>query len=462
MYITAENIMPLTPAIEFMIREKFLDAPSPAALAKLLSRGMMKDLLDQIGHTISTFRYEDHVDPPEMGVFRATLGPSLDPFSPRGKCMELPCRITMAQQFARSIALYVDHAIVADPVTSVFLSEEPPSIAQLSHMLFPRLAVLKVLLPLVEVGVVRFAAGMRLICRHCMKERDRLTEQGIAFVEGYLKERGLQIEIAPRGSGARVSVRCPEVLGSGPHELIGSYAVNKNRAKPLLALLRGRHRRGSGKGIRGEQLNGYIRTFVASQVDHVMFDMQTATMSGSAFLSGSRVETVFLSFLEGTAPPMAEVERWESLRSIELPAVNRLSVSEILQLRGEASAALVQLRSLLAKRLSAPENVSTASVDIVVRDLQAQAMEVERELRIYRKPSARGTEVGIVTAAIMLVLYGASTRDPATTATALAGALATLATMHVSSQEASAKVERLKRQAPYVLVHAKQLLSHRR
>lgn len=158
---------------------------------------------------------------------------------------------------------------------------------------------------------------------------------------------------------------------------------------------------------------------------------------------------------------MVEVERWESLRAIELPAVNRLSIAEILQLRGEASAALVELRSLLAKRLNASEDASAVSVGAVVRDLRAQAEEVEHELRMHRSLSARGTDTGIVTAAIMLVLYGAAAQDPGTTATALAGALAALATMHVSSKEATAKVEKLKRGAPYVLVHAKQLLSHR-
>jgi hypothetical protein len=352
--------------------------------------------------------------------------------------------------------------IVADPITSIFLSEEPPTIRQLSDMLFPSLAVLKILLPLVEAGAIRFAAGGRVLCHHCLEERDRLTEQGIAWVESYLKENGLRVEIAPRRSGASISVRCPEVLGSGRHELIGTYSVNKRRARPFLALLRGKRQKGTVRGRDAEQLNRYIRAFVASQLDHVMFSMTSATLSRSTFASGSRAETLFLSFLEGTAPPIAEVERWESLRSIELPAVNQLSVSEIVRLRHETSAALLQLRSLLAKRLNTSDVAGAASVDALVKDLRAQAEEVEHELCMHRRPRVLMTDTGIATAAIMLVVYGATSLDAATGATALAGALATLATLHGNSKEATATVERLKRQAPYVLVKAKQLLSHRR
>lgn len=148
----------LTPAMQLIISEGLLNAPSPTALTKQLSRGLLKDLYNQALHTIESWPYEDHTDRLPTGVLRATLGPARDPFSSQGKCMELPCRVSTAERFSRSVALYVDHAIVSDPITSVFFGEYK-TVRGLSEALYPNLAVLKTMLPLIESADYSFCGG---------------------------------------------------------------------------------------------------------------------------------------------------------------------------------------------------------------------------------------------------------------------------------------------------------------
>src|SRR2546421_576433 len=114
----------LTPVIQLIISEGLLDVPGPEALAKRLTRGLLKDIHDQSLFTLGSWPYEDRQDSIAPSVtFRATLGPALDPFSSAGKCMEFGCRMATARSFARSVALYVDEAIVTDPITSILMHD---------------------------------------------------------------------------------------------------------------------------------------------------------------------------------------------------------------------------------------------------------------------------------------------------------------------------------------------------
>src|SRR5438034_1201760 len=149
----------LTPVIQLMVSEGLLDLPTPTALAKRLSKRFLREVFDQTLFTIQSFPYENHVQAPPSDALRVTLGPTLDPFSDAGKCEQLTCRISTAQRFARSIPLYIDQAIVSDPITSVLFQEEPPTVGRLAEELHTRLGVLKTVMPLVDAGVIRFAAS---------------------------------------------------------------------------------------------------------------------------------------------------------------------------------------------------------------------------------------------------------------------------------------------------------------
>jgi len=204
-----------------------------------------------------------------------------------------------AANFARSVALYVDEAIVTDPITSVVMNEHR-SRKVFAHDLYLSLQVLKTLLPLIQDGVVRFASPARGVCRHCMQERRRLTEEGLGYVERLVRESGLRIEVSARrdGKDGQLSLFCPKLFGKGPHEIVGSHRLSKDRAKAFVSSLKEKKRAGSSAAEPSELLNRYVRTFVSSMVGDVMYDLQTAGSSGSTFLSGSRLETAFLASLE--------------------------------------------------------------------------------------------------------------------------------------------------------------------
>lgn len=448
----------LTPVMQLIVDEGLLEIPSPQGLAKRLSRGLLKDVQDQGLHTLGSWPYEDRQSRAASSTaFRATLGSALDPFSAAGKCTSIPCRMVTAANFARSVALYVDEAIVTDPITSVLMSEHR-SLKDFANDLYLSLQVLKTLLPLIQDGVVRFASPARGLCGHCMQERQRLTEEGLGYVERLVRESGLRIEVSARrdGKGARLSFFCPKLLGKGQHEIIGSYQLSKDRAKAFVSYLRKKKRAGLLFAEPSELLNLYIHRFVSSMVGDVMYDFQTAGSSGSTFLSGSRLETAFLASLEQSVPSGREIEKWEAVRTIQLPWVRSLSVDEIVQLRHEAPGALAHLRTSLAERLAGGDDTD-ASVTNFVKELQSQSVELENELAAYRQ-GGRRLNLALGGASLAFIMYGIVTKDVPTTATALATALTTLATLHPSSKAETAK---LKGRAPYVLVRAKQMLNHR-
>jgi hypothetical protein len=375
----------LTPVMQLMVNEGLLELPTPTALAKRRSQRFLREIFDQTLFTIQSYPYENHVQDPPGDAFRVTLGPTLDPFSGAGKCEELRCRISTAQRFARSIPLYADQAIVPDPITAVLFPEEEPTVGRLAEQLHTRLGVLKTLMPLVDTGVVRFAASAHAVCSHCKAEQDRLTERGLEYCHQLVATSGLGIEVARRRDGkGRITLTCPTLFGTGPHELVASFDVAKERTKRFLKYFGHRAKRAQLSRADSEAVQRYIAVIAASNVGHVMFHMASSAMSRSAFASGSRLETAFLASLEGTAPPAPEIENWEALRSIELPWVRDLSVDQVVQLRQDTGPALEHLRAALAACINHPDHTN-ATVEAFVGDLRRQAVEVKNGLSNYNK-----------------------------------------------------------------------------
>ena len=147
-------------------------------------------------------------------------------------------------------------------------------------------------MPLIDAGVVRFAASVHAVCAHCKSERDRLTERGLDYCRQLLVESGLQIEIERRrdGKGGRIVLSCPKLLGTGPHDLRRVVYLNSERMKRFAKYFGRRTKRTKmTRPMPFEHLT-HIRAFVSFLVGHVVFDMNTAAMSRSAFAAGSTLE----------------------------------------------------------------------------------------------------------------------------------------------------------------------------
>jgi hypothetical protein len=420
----------------------------------------MREIFDQMLYTIRSYPYENH-DASPSDAFRVTLGQTLDPFSEAGKCEELRCRVSTAQRFAQSIPLYVDQAIVSDPISSILFQEHLPTLPRLAEELHTRLSILRTILPLVDAGIVRFAASAHALCAHCKAERDRLTERGLDYCRQLFMDSGLRVEVARRrdGKGGRITLTCPKLLGTGPHELCAAFDLNKERARRFMKYFGRRTKRGTMSRADSAALERYIRTFVSSQVGHVMFGMGTAAMCRSAYASGSSIEAAFLASLEGVAPPPAEIQKWEALRSIELPWVRDLSVAQIVQLRHDAGPALEHFRASLAGRMNQPGRNDQNAVETFVSDLRLQAIEVRNELATYRKFGGRRGDIALGRASLAFVLYGLL-MDASTATGAIAAAITALATLHRPATQERIETERLRNRAPYVLVRAREILAH--
>jgi hypothetical protein len=156
----------------------------------------------------------------------------------------------------------------------------------------------------------------------------------------------------------------------------------------------------------GEMLERHIRALVSFLVGHVVFDMSTAAMSRSAFAAGSTLEAAFIASLEDAAPSTSEIQKWEALRSIELPWVRDLSVEQIVQLRQDAGPALEHFRASMAGRINQQGRSDQSAVEAFVSDLRLQAVEVQNELVNYDKFGGRRERVAIGRASVAFVLYG--------------------------------------------------------
>jgi hypothetical protein len=211
----------------------------------------------------------------------------------------------------------------------------------------------------------------------------------------------------------------------------------------------------------GEMLERQIRAFVSFLLGHVVFDMNTAAMSHSAFAAGSTLETAFLASLEGAAPPTSEIQKWEALRSIELPWVRDLSVQQIVQLRHDAGPALEHFRASMADRINRQGRSDQIGVEAFVSDLRLQAVEVQNELVNYRRFGGRRGHLAIGRASLAFVLYGLLV-DASPATGAIAAALTALATLHPPATQQRMETERLRARAPYVLVRAREILAHPR
>jgi hypothetical protein len=114
----------ITPVMQLAIEEGLLKVETADELRRRLGRGLMKDMFAQAMHTLGSWQYEDrqeHQSPSD--AFRCTVAATLNPFSATGKCMELNCRLAAAKAFSQSVGLYVEEAIVTDPLISIFVED---------------------------------------------------------------------------------------------------------------------------------------------------------------------------------------------------------------------------------------------------------------------------------------------------------------------------------------------------
>jgi hypothetical protein len=146
-------------------------------------------------------------------------------------------------------------------------------------------------------------------------------------------------------------------------------------------------------------------------------------------------------------------------RNFSVPWVSELDASQVLQLREAASSALVPFREKMARAMCVRdlEAVSSTSSSGVVAELREQAAEVHAALEAGRKHSARYWKVTYGLLGLWLSAYGVATDQ------LLPGVGGLLPVIHLLISHKSgheADVSKLSSRPGYVLVKAKDILSH--
>jgi hypothetical protein len=157
---------------------------------------------------------------------------------------------------------------------------------------------------------------------------------------------------------------------------------------------------------------------------------------------------------------MEQLQRWESLRTVELPWLHELTAEEIIRLREEAGRALPRLRDLILSRVTSP-TAEPCNVSDVIAELRDQAAEVENEFESLNLVRQRRFGAGVGALAMLMVVYGFASHVPQVVGTAGAALLAILAHLRNTEREQDATLSMLEARPAYALLKAKQLVESR-
>jgi hypothetical protein len=137
----------LPPSIAFMLDEFRGNQLALADVSRRLSdKIFVRDYFDQCCASIGTFKYANDLEA-RPDKFHVYAGSGLNPLSFGGKCPELQCVIDSAHYFAWTACLYADRVVIPAPFSFTYIEATDEEI-------FLSLAVLKILKPLVEAGIV--------------------------------------------------------------------------------------------------------------------------------------------------------------------------------------------------------------------------------------------------------------------------------------------------------------------
>lgn len=412
----------LPPHISVLLDEHF-DLANPISVRKKL-RGMAGDLRDQAELTSPSL-------PSESGPsdqFKVILSGGLDLFGGEGACQALRCRIKYVDEVARSIALLADQVTLRDHLMAQLMRlPRRPKNSQIEAFL-PDLYVLKRLSPLLKSGVVRFIAPVAP-CSSCLPRFD-------AEVDATTDELMTQI-------GEQISVKRSE----------GEVSINTGAIydPPLACIL--------NPDLWHEGDYELKRMIVRDSVKDALLHARDAGNIGGVVFSNSRLGMNGLLHQDGQRLDQRSLDKLVMTRTAQLPWVDGLSVTQTIQLREQASAALPSLRAFMAKRL-ANGDVEANDPDALelMSELREQALDVRAELELASSKSrsiARNATgvLGLGIAALSVGIDGGSFGT-------VGSLIATLSLIHQMPAPDDQHQERLKRRPGYVLVAAQNILSH--
>ena len=438
----------LPPAIEFMLSEFPGRKLALAGVRNRLSdRLFVKDFFDQCLAGIETFKYADRLEA-RIDKFDVYAGGSLDPLSPDGKCEEFECRIAYAHQFARTACLYADRVVISDPFSfTVGASDED---------IFLCLVVLKILKPLLDAGIIVFGPAMSVKCSNCIKAV-RAAEKHVSS-ELWHQFTHAEPDVFRYNDGRRWRMSFGSSLFTSAGE---EYRITCPATREAIAASK------PGVMLAGKSAMDLVRQYRKNLQKHftrcahcVVFSGDMGGRCNSTVATNTREEAVGYRLLDRRKIGVT-LPDWSMLRTVPLPALQRLNALQSMQVREEAEKAMPAFRAKLQRDLMSLNDVSDDAEEKraleVAAELRVAARELQAQLASVRLPSIRRSENLFAGLAVALEIVALSTGNP-TAMFAVSGAFAALMlAAHKSQRDRQEKEEILVHQPAYVLLTAERI-----
>jgi len=439
----------LPPSVAFMLDEFRSNTLTLADVReKLNDHGFFRDFADQCIAGIRTFNYADRSEG-RFDKFDLYACSGLNPLSAQSKCQAPDCRIAHAHHFARTACLYADRVVVPDPFSFGFYDDNPKDV-------FLTIAILKTLKPLLDAGVVVFGPAAYGSCSQCMSATKKARRQVASQLWHEFQGKTLNVFRFKCGRHWRLSFGSP-LLASDGEELRMTVPATKTAiaaTKPKLTL--------TGTKAR-DLLRPYsrtLRTDFEAAANSLVFSARVGGFCQATVATNTRMDAAGFRVLDGRRLHSIDPE-WSVLRTIPLPALQRLTVTQAMAVREEAEKALPSFRAKLQRDLLSLKQVSDDADDTRAREVAAELREAARELQgqlaSVTLSSVRRSEKLFASLAFALEIVALSTRNPAAM-TAVSGTLAALLlAAHKSERDRKEKHELLLHQPAYVLLTAERV-----
>jgi hypothetical protein len=262
------------------------------------------------------------------------------------------------------------------------------------------------------------------------------------------------LEYFPYGRQPKVYVSNPHVI-AGAEPIIHALPLSKNQYAELAKVAR----LGNDIALLPSKSLDVVRHSIAehlwSELHGLLIQMHTASAAKATLVVGGPAET-FVLRQQGSVSESRLPRSLERQRTIRLPWLEDLSISEAVRLRESAGLALERLR---ARVRAASESDDDQRLSDMIAELNEEAAEVEAELRSLRTGLPRLLDSGFAVIGIGLVVYGLTNSSLVAAAAGFSSVLAKL------RDEVRTRREGISRQMArpsYALLKARQLLGSRR
>jgi len=452
------NFHGLPPVVDLLVSESLWDCESPLDLRRLfLRRGLIKEASKEAQWSRLKYYYADEIkNKPSYGTFTLIAGDALNPMTQNFKCCSERCRLRTAKSFMQIAALYTDFVYVQDAISPIFLSVDDNQ--QFWIRLFIELQVLKMSIPLIREGILKFSRSGILLCEECQSAMTLAkNEAGRLVLDEILETSTLSsIEI---NNQKIVYVRSPHLTGPDGEIISREILFFDDELKTLDGWLQQQR---DDMPIRNipmlfkERLLRQLENDAAS----ILIKGKTASRLHGILATASRLEALFVRLLE-KGKDFTTIEEWETPRRIELPWVRDLTTEELIRLRYEAARALPRFRHLMATRVGDATTKPDESPKEIINELKEQSFDIEAEIGALGRKGKVRFALGLGGLSIGMTIYGLAATIPAIGAAGFAGLVATL--LHLRGEDLDkTKTEASTCAKPgYILLKAKQLLQER-